>query len=105
MIDWIWIGDISLSVIVWIFSVVVILPTQLLLCFKAKSRIIRLTPIILLCVLTMMFFLLALNSTGWDDVGYIFFAIYAALMILMCGIGWGIWAVVHDLKKKHSKQL
>ena len=104
MIDWLWIGDTSVSVLVWIFSVVVVLPVQLLLCFKAKSRLARLIPIILFCALGVASTLMALNATGWDNVGYIFFAIYAALMILLCGIGWGIWGIV-NIKRKRSKSL
>lgn len=105
MIDWVWIDDISLSVLVCIISFVVILPIQLLLCFKAKSRRVRFIPITLFCVLAVVFICMALSSTGWDNIGYIFFAIYAVLMILACGIGGGIWAIINIMKKKNTKSL
>ena len=103
MNDWMRIGDISLSELVLILSVVAILPVQLLLCFKVRSRIVRLLPVALLCVLAVASILMTLNSTGWDTLGYIFFAIYAAFMILMCGIGWGVWAIVSIIKKKTKR--
>ena len=103
MRDWMWIGDISLSEFVLILSVVVILPVQLLLCFKVKSLLIRLLPISMLGILAVISLLMTLNSTGWDTLGYIFFAIYAAIMILMCGISWGVWAIVNLIKKKTER--
>lgn len=103
MRDWMWVGDISLSELVLFISVVVILPIQLLLCFKVKPLFVRLLPAILLCVLALASILMSLTATGWDTLGYIFFAIYAAIMILMCGIGWGVWAIVNIIKKKTKR--
>lgn len=104
MFDWIWAGDMNLSVLVWIAALVVVLPVQLLLCFKAKSRTVRLFPVTLLGALAVIFLLLALAATGWEGAGYLFFAIYAALMMLMCGAGWGIWAIVYSIKKRKSRK-
>ena len=42
----IWIGDIELTTLVLIVSVIVILPLQVLLCFKARSLFVRLVPVI-----------------------------------------------------------
>lgn len=44
----VWMGDIELTTAVLIFSVVVLLPIQLLLCFRVKSKAIRLLPVVLL---------------------------------------------------------
>ncbi|MBQ3154977.1 MAG: hypothetical protein IJB88_07060 [Clostridia bacterium] len=89
----IWIGDIELTTVVLIFSVVVLLTVQLLLCFKVKSKIIRLLPAVLLSIPTLLFAVMAVRATGWDRVGHILFAVFGGFMMLMCGIGWGIWAL------------
>lgn len=96
----IWWGDIELTTLTLIVSVVALLPIQLLLCFKVKSRTIRLLPILILSVLTAAFIVMNFAASGWDDLGYIFLAIFAGIMIFMCGIGWGIWWIVSRRKKQ-----
>lgn len=41
----IWMGDIDITLLMMIVTAVIILPVQLLLCFRVKSRIIRYSPI------------------------------------------------------------
>ena len=96
----VWMGDIELTTAVLIFSIVVLLPIQLLLCFKVKSRVIRLLPVILLSIPTIIFTVMSVAITGWDGLGYIFLAIFTGFMLLMCGVGWGIWAISKLIKKK-----
>ena len=98
----VWMGDIELTTAVLIFSIVVLLPIQLLLCFKVKSRAIRLLPVILLSIPTIIFTVMSVAITGWDGLGYIFLAIFAGFMLLMCGVGWGIWAISKLIKKKKA---
>lgn len=96
----IWWGDIELTTLTLIISVVILLPIQLLLCFKVKSPTIRLLPIILFSLLAAAFIIMHLSTTGLGSVAYILLALFAGFMVLMCGIGWGIWAVVNRRKKK-----
>jgi len=96
----VWMGDIELTTAVLIFSIVALLPIQLLLCFKVKSRAIRLLPVILLSIPTIIFTVMSVAITGWDGLGYIFLAIFTGFMLLMCGVGWGIWAISKLIKKK-----
>jgi len=96
----VWTGDIELTTATLIFSIVVLLPIQLLLCFKVKSRAIRLLPVILLSIPTIIFTVMSVAITGWDGLGYIFLAIFTGFMLLMCGVGWGIWAISKLIKKK-----
>lgn len=98
----VWMGDIELTTAVLIFSIVVLLPIQLLLCFKVKSRAIRLLPVILLSIPTIIFTVMSVAITGWDGLGYIFLAIFTGFMLLMCGVGWGIWAISKLIKKKKA---
>lgn len=96
----IWMGDIELTTAVLIFSIIVLLPVQLLLCFKVKSKIIRLLPIILLSIPTLIFIIMA-TTLGLDGLVCIFLAIFTGFMMLICGVAWGIWAIIkHKQKKK-----
>lgn len=96
----VWMGDVELTTFVLIFSIVVLLPVQLLLCFKVKSKAIRLLPVILLSIPTLFFIVMAIIATAWDNLVYIFLAIFAGFMLLMCGIGWSIWAITKLIRKK-----
>ena len=98
----VWMGDVELTTFVLIFSVAVILPVQLLLCFKVKRNAVRLLPAAVLSILTIVFIAIAAVTAGWDGLGYIFLAVFADMMLFMCGIGWGIWAINRLLKKKKT---
>ena len=100
----VWIGDTELTTLVLIFSIIVVLPIQLLLCFKVKSRAIRLLPVILLSIPTIIFVMMSVVITGWDGLGYIFLAIFTGFMLLMCGVGWGIWAITKSVKKRKNEE-
>lgn len=96
----VWMGDIELTTFVLVFSFAVLLPLQLLLCFRVRSRVIRLLPAAVLAVLTIIFAVMAAASVGWDGLGYTFLAIFTGFMLLVCGAGWGIRAIVCHLKGK-----
>ena len=95
----VWMG-VELTTFVLIFSAAVLLPIQLLLCFKVKKKVIRLFPIVALFKLMFIFVLMAVSIDGWDGLGYIFLAIFTGLMLIACGMGWGIWMIFRFLKKK-----
>lgn len=96
----VWMGDIELTTVVLIFSIVVLLPVQLLLCFKVKSKAIRLLPVILLSIATLFFIVMAITIPGWNGLGYVFLAIFTGFMVFMCGVAWGIWAITKLIKKR-----
>ncbi len=96
----VWFGGVEITTVVVIASVVLILPIQLLLCAKVRNLLVRLLPAIELAVPTLVFTILYFISTGWDKIGYLLLAIFAGFMLLMCGIGWGIWAVARLVKRK-----
>ncbi|MBQ8718909.1 MAG: hypothetical protein IJY66_06560 [Clostridia bacterium] len=98
----IWMGDIELTTFVLIFSIVVILPVQLLLCFKVENRLIRLLPVGVCSVPMICFAVMSATATGWDGIGYLFLSLFAGFMMLSCGVGWGIWAVAHFVKNRKS---
>lgn len=95
----VWSGNGELTIIALIVSVAVILPVQLLLCFKIRKIVIRLLPVIVLSVLTAVLSLLAAVTSGWDSLGYIVLAVFTGIMLLACGSAWGIWAIAKRMKK------
>lgn len=101
MLD-IWIGSINLAPILLIFTFAVILPIQLVLCHKAKSILVRFIPIILLSLLTTAALIASSLCLGWDKLFYIVCAINLAVMVVVCGIGWGVWAIIGNIKKKRN---
>ena len=98
----VWIGNIELFKAVLVLSVVGLLLIQLLLCFKVKNKIIRLLPVILLSIVTIFFVAMASTATDWENLGYIFLVIFIGFMWLVCGMAWGIWAIIKLVKKKRG---
>ena len=95
----IWIGDINIAPFIWLFTLIVVLPIQLVLCFKVKSKIVRLLPVIILTALTIVSAVAAAVGTDWDVLFYLICAVYFAIMLFVCGFGWGIWAIIKKARK------
>lgn len=98
----IWIGDVEITTLVLIFSVAVLLPIQLLLCFRVRNKAARLLPISVLFISAVVSAAVSVAVMGWKSLGYVFLAIFTGFMSLICVIGWGIWAVVKLAKKKSN---
>lgn len=97
-----WIGNVNLAPILLLFTFVVVLPVQFVLCIRFKSKILRLLPVIILSIMTMSAIVAAAVCTGWDVVFFIVSAIYLAIMLFVCGLVWGIWGILCFVKKKKS---
>ena len=89
-----WYLEIDYPTTVVFVSVIASLILQLLLCFKAKKIFIKLLPIALLIVSTIVFYVCSASINGWDGLGYLFFALLSFGLLFVCGIGWGIWATI-----------
>ena len=96
----VWLGGTELTTAGLIVSIVALLPIQLFLCFRVRSRTIRMLPAVALALTALVFCCKAITSTDWDSLGYILLAIFAGLMLFMCGVGWGIWAIAGIIKKR-----
>ena len=96
----VWLGEMELTTLTLLLSVFILLPLQLLLCFRVRSRILRLLPVILCSLLVGTFLLLAHCNPGWDSLGYLFLALFAGFLLAACGVGWGIWAITRKRKKQ-----
>ena len=99
----VWIGDINIAPFLWIFTLLVVLPIQLALCFKVKSKIVRLMPVIILSVLTVIAAIASATRVDWSALFYLIFAVYLGIMLFVCGIGWGIWAIVMHIRNKKNR--
>ena len=95
----IWIDNINIAPFIWIFILIVVLPIQLSLCFKVKSKIMRLLPVIILSALTAVSAVAAAVGTDWDVLFYLICTVYFAIMLFVCGVGWGVWAIAGKVKK------
>ena len=88
-----WYLELDFPTIVVFVSVIATLVLQLLLCFKAKKIFIKLLPIAFLIVSTIVFSICSATINGWDGLGYLFFALLSFVLIVVCGVAWGVWAI------------
>ena len=95
-----WIRDIEVTTLIAITSVLVVLPIQLLLCFKVKPVFLRLLPSILLTGTTILLFAMMAASRDWDAIGYAVLGVFSGVLLIFSGIGWGIWGLVVLIRKK-----
>ena len=95
-----WTGGVEITTLVLIFSVAVLFPVQLLLCFKVKSLFIRLMPAALLSVGVVIFTILFAVATDWGKLGYLILDLFTLFMLLVCGLGWAVWALVKLIRRK-----
>lgn len=92
-----WYLEIDFPTVVVFISAIATLILQFLLCFKVKKIFMKLLPIALLIVSTIVFSICSASINGWDGLGYLFFALLSFGLILLCGIVWGIWAIFRKI--------
>ncbi len=100
----IWFGDVNLTLVLIALSAFILLPVQLLLCFKVKSLLVRLLPVILFAMLSVVFFILTQTITGWDVLFWLICLIYSIFITAVCALGWGIYALVRLLAGKRRER-
>ena len=81
-------------------AVLIVLPVQLLLCFKAKRLFFRLLPAALLAAAVIIFGAMMVFARDWSALLYVILAFFSGALLLFCGIAWGIWAIARLLKKE-----
>ena len=99
----VWIGNIEFTTFIAICSVLIVLPMQLLLCFKVKNSFIRLLPSILLTITTIILFCLMCSAEEWDAIGYALLGVFSGVMLIVAGIAWCIWVVVRAINKRKKE--
>ena len=88
-----WHLEIDFPAVVVFVSVIATLILQLMVCFKVKKIFLKLLPMALLVVSTIVFSICSASVNGWDGLGYLFFALLSFGLLFVCGIGWGVWAI------------
>ncbi len=89
----IWFNNVEVTNIIMVLCAVLLLPVQLFLCFKIKSLFLRLLPVTTLGAVGGWFLILSICVSGWDGLGYTVLAIYAAMMLFACVLGWAVWGI------------
>ena len=97
------IGDIDITTLIVVSSVLIVLPIQLLLCFKVRKLLFRLLPAIALTLSTAFLFAMSSTSRDWDAVGYLILGIYSGVLLTFCGLGWTIWGLAVAIKNRRKK--
>ncbi len=94
---------IDVSTFIVIVSTIVFLTAQLLLCFKVRCVWIRLIPVYLSVLATILFFILTLTADGWEVLGYLLLALLSAYLLAVCTLCWGIWVIVLLIRRRKRK--
>ena len=95
--------DIEISTVIAICSVLVVLPIQLLLCFKVKRISLKLVPLIILTLTTVFLFIMMRMAKDWDAIGYAILFVFSGVLALSSLLGWVIWGIVKLIKKIRRK--
>ena len=82
----------GITIFVLVMAVMVLI-LQLLLCYRAKKLLMKLTPLIFLAVSTIVNAIMSARVGGWDGIGYLFFVLLSFGLMIDCGLGWLIWAI------------
>lgn len=90
--------EIDIPTLVVLFSVLLTLVLQLLLCFKAQKTLVKLLPVALLTIAAIVLYIISINVGGWDALGYLFFVILSFGLLVVCGLCWGVWAITRKSK-------
>ena len=96
----IWIRDTEITTLIVLCSVLIVLPIQLLLCFKVKKLFLRLLPSLIFAATTVFLFTMMRLATDWDALGYAIVGIFSGALLIFSGIAWGIWAIAKCMKRK-----
>ena len=96
----IWIRDIEITTLIVVSSVFIVLPIQLLLCFKVKKILLRLLPSFVLTATTVFLFAMMYSAKDWNAIGYAILGVFSGFLLVFSGLAWGIWAISKLIKKK-----
>ena len=100
----IWIRDMEITTLIAISAVLIVMPVQLLLCFKAKRIFFRLLPSVILAAAAAVFFCMMRAATDWDAIGYAILGVFAGVLLLASGLAWGLWALLRNIRKKKNRE-
>ena len=95
----VWLGDVNLTLAVLAISLAVVLPAQLLLCFYARRRILRLAPALFFAAAGAACAWRAAAGQGTERLGWLLLAIYAAVLLAVSLAAWAVSSVVRMMRR------
>lgn len=81
------------TTLVVMIAIILTVSLQILLCCKAKRRLVRWAPIALCAVTAIAFSIVSAYVGGWNGMGYLFFALLFAALAFVAGLTWGLCAL------------
>lgn len=96
----IWLGELELTRWTLLLAALLLLSAQLWLCFRVRSRLLRLLPVLALTGLTAGLLFAASTTAAWEGLGYALLAALAGLLLLACGVGWCAWWLITRRRAK-----
>ena len=99
MIDWIFTAFDTFT-LKTLIALILTLLLQLLLCFREKKIWIKLLPVVILTAAIILFNACFSRIDNIITVVFLYFACQAFLLLLGCGLGWIIWGIVRNRRKK-----
>ena len=76
--------------------------SQLMLCFKSKSTLVKFIPMSVLLLLASSSAICGGTTDGWDAVGWVMLTFLIMFWLLICGAGWLIWLIVQFVQIKNT---
>lgn len=70
-----------------LYSILVVFPLQLLICYKTRNKVIRLLLLIFYVIMTTVFLTSELKGEHWDGTSYLVLAPFAFYNALVCCLG------------------
>lgn len=98
-----WTRDTEIVTLLAVSGLLLILPIQLALCFKAKKLLVKLLPTILLAVATLAFYAMVFVLKERSAIGYAILGIFSSVLLFFDGLAWGILAITKLIKKSNCK--
>ena len=95
-----WSRDTEIMLLLAVSSICIILPIQLVLCFRANRFLVKLLPAILLTVITVVFYAMTLVTTDWSAFAYGILAIFAEVLLFFSAVAWGIWGIIKLIQRR-----
>ena len=81
-------------------AILIVLPIQLMLCFKAKKLLMKYLPAAVLGAITITFYIMAITAKTWIALIYLIIAVFSGVSLIFCGIAWGIWSILKLINKE-----
>ena len=90
------------TTVVFIAAVIFAYCLQLFMCFKAKKLFVKLIPVILFALAMIVMAILSAVASGWDALGYLFFALLFFATLCVCGFAWATFGACRSVKNKSN---